>query len=101
MLKRKARIVFFSQQQPEMAHAAQQLLNELNSPNCEARSGHNESALTSLSQWADTIIFINDAARATPATSKIWSVATQADLETQIAGLLGGLKLLQRLADDD
>jgi|GEM_PF-4243749 len=101
MLKRKARIVFFSQQQPEMAVAAQRMLNESTSPNCEARSGNNEFELTSLAQWADTVIFINEPAIATPATGKNWSVATQAELKTRIAGLLGGLKLLQRLADDD
>jgi len=100
MLKRKARIVFFSQQQPEMAAAAQQMLNELNSPDCEARSGNNAFELASLATWADTVIFINEAAIATPATSKIWSVVTHSDLKTRITGLLGGLKLLQRLADD-
>lgn len=101
MLKRKARIAFFSRQHPEMAVAAQRMLNESASPHCEARSGNNEFELASLATWADTVIFINQPAIATPATSKIWSVATQAELKIRIAGLLGGLKLLQRLADDD
>ena len=97
MFKRKARILFYSQSQPHWAHAAVRAMEEINSPDCEARGCDTESALTKLAPWADTVIFINDKAIATAATSKIWSVSTRAQLQTRVEGIIGGLKMLRRM----
>lgn len=100
MFKRKAHIVFFSRTQPELAETAVQLLANQDSAACEAHSANCEATLAALAHWADTVIFINDTALATAATSKIWSVTTPAELNARIAGLIGGLKLLRRMDQD-